>query len=158
MVLFQSLDEHMEMKDISGKYIKAIKVFKLAFNSFFKDCIALGKNPVFPNAFDWRRQVMVLPSRFDGQTQLFLREAAIKVKRMKNVYKILMMFFIIDKILFNKQIKEINCRLREMQGCKKLKVFKCFPLLVDILPYTTKEKQNFYSLLRQDDSLPQNIW
>lgn len=84
MVLFQSLDEHMDMKDISGKYIKAIKAFKLAFNSFFKDCIALlGKNPGFPNAFDLRRQVMVLPIRWNGQTQLFLREAATKVKRMK---------------------------------------------------------------------------
>lgn len=102
----------MEMKDISGKYIKAIKVIKLAFNSFFKDCIALlGKNPGFPNEFDLRRQVMVLPSKWNEQTQLFLKEAAIKVKRVKYVYKILMMFFINEKkILFNKQIKEFDGR------------------------------------------------
>lgn len=72
-ILFQIVNEHTRLKDSSGKEMRVIDVFKLAFQSILSDFLKRI------SLAELMRKLLVVPSAWNENTQLFLKKAASEV-------------------------------------------------------------------------------
>lgn len=77
MILFQLLNEHTRINDSSGREMRVIQVFTLAFQFILNDFV----RSILQNKFlaELMRKMLVLPSAWNEKTQLFLKNAAAEV-------------------------------------------------------------------------------